>query len=57
MGGQETKGETFLWGVDSSRHHVIILGTGNPVLHSFLWFYEHVRNWKMLVIKKNVNNV
>ena len=46
MGGQETKGETFLWGIDSSRHHVIILGTGNPVLHSFLWFYEHVRNWQ-----------
>ena len=26
----------FLWGVDPSRQHVIILDTGIPLLHSFL---------------------
>ena len=40
MGGQETKEKTFFVGVDPSKHHVIILGTDIPVLHSFLLFYK-----------------
>ena len=36
MGGQETKEKTFFMVVDPSKHHVIILGTDIPFLHSFL---------------------